>query len=153
LFDSKPFFAEQIALLNKQKTTLQKHVWYNNLSDSLVINKEINWEKELRLFNEFDLAKPTNSKLFKVDTTYTENKITVTYSAIDSAQRIKHVLIELNNQYLIKAVEFSTLQKTNLFGSAQQLRYVVDSGFSIHTQQQTQLAEDALYKIEGKFIP
>jgi hypothetical protein len=41
LFDSKPFFAEQIALLNKQKTTLQKHVWYNNLSDSLVIRMRL----------------------------------------------------------------------------------------------------------------
>ena len=152
LFDSKQFFAQQIWLLNNQKTALQKHVWYNNLCDSLVISKGINWEKELRLFSEFDFAKPTNSKLFKVDTTYTENEINVTYRAIDNAQRIKHALIQLNKNYQIKAVAFSTSQKTNLFGSAQQLRYVVDSGFSINTEQQTQLAEDALYKIEGKFI-
>lgn len=153
LFDSKLFFTQQIAKLSKQNLTLHKHVAYNNLSDSLVVNKEINWEKELRLFSEFDLAKPTNSNQFTIDTTFADNEIVITYKALDSTQRIKHVLIQLDMQHHVKAVTFSTAQQTNLFGSAQQLRYVVDSGFSIYNQQQTQLADEAVYKIEGKFIP
>jgi hypothetical protein len=153
LFDTKQFFTQQIAKLSKQNLTLRKHVAYNNLNDSLIINTEINWEKELRLFSEFDLAKPTNGKLFTVDTAYAENEIIITYKAIDSTQRIKHVLIELDKQYQVRAVNFSTAQQTNLFSSAQQLRYVVDSGFSIHNQQQTQLADEAVYNIEGVFIP
>ncbi len=152
LFDTKQFFTQEIAKLKNKRATLQKQVGFNTLSDSLTLTNEINWENELQLFSELDLAKPTNAKQFTIDTAWNNDESIINYTAIDQAQRIRQIWITLDNNKQVKAIACRTAQKTNLFGSSQYLRYVTDSGFSIYTRQQTQLADDAVYTIAGRII-
>lgn len=151
-FDTKHFFEHEITLLTEQKTGIEKHLVYGKNKDSLIIYDTVNWEKELQAFTVLDLAKPSNRNAFKVDSSSSNYQTQINYTSTDKKQTLKTVKIARDGQYNIKIIE-AVLTKTNsLYQSFAYLRYVTDSGFSMHGTQSVKLGDDEDYLINARFI-
>ena len=151
-FDTKHFFEHEITLLTEQKTGLEKHLVYGKHKDNLTIYDTVNWEKELQAFTVLDLAKPSNRNAFRVDSSSSNNQTQINYTSKEKKQTLKTVKIVRDGQYNIKVIE-AVLSKTNsLYHSYTYLRYVTDSGFSMHGTQSVKLGDDEDYLINARFI-
>lgn len=151
-FDTKHFFEHEITILTEQKTGIEKHLVYGENKDSLTIFDTVNWEKELQVFTVLDLAKPSNRNAFKVDSSSSNYQTQINYTSTDKKQTLKTVKIVRDGQHNIKVIE-AVLAKTNsLYQSFTYLRYVTDSGFSMHGTQSVKLGDDEGYLINARFI-
>lgn len=151
LFDSKEFFEHEITLLTEQNTGIKQILSYQHKRDSFVLNDNVNWKKELQIFADIDLAKPSNKSLFKIDTVITNNVYFTSYTSIDVKQHLKQVVVATDQKQNVKSIDVVIKKTNSLYQSQTILRYVPDSGFSIKGTQDVEIGNDTEYSIQALF--
>lgn len=152
LFDTKQFFEHEITLLTEQKAGIKQVLTYQQKQDSFIINDTVNWEKELQIFADLDLAKPSNKSAFKVDTINTNNLFMVSYTSTDDKQSLKKVVVTTDEKQNVKAIDAWMGKSNSLYQSQTILRYVPDSGFSVKGIQDVEIGNDTEYNIQTLFV-
>ena len=150
--DTKHFFEHEITILTEQKTGIEKYLNYGKKRDSLIIHDNVNWEKEIQVFTLIDLAKPSNSSTFIVDSSICNNQTQINYTSREKKQTLKTVKITKDIKDNIMVIEAVMTKTNSLYQSYTNLRYVTDSGFSIYGKQSVKLGDDSEYHINAIFI-
>lgn len=151
-FDTKSFFNHEIELLTKQKSGVSKRFVFINNNDSIILLDSVNWQRELQVFIDLDLAKPSNQSAFIVSNTEANGLIEKSYKAIDSAQELQTVIITTDNKQNVKIIEALLTKNNSLYKASKHLRYVTDSGYSINGNQQLKLGNNNTYQVAATFI-
>ncbi len=60
--------------------------------------KEVNWKKELRLFEQLDINKPVLARSYSIDTLVQEGGMVLKYEALDADLKVKSLTVELDAQ-------------------------------------------------------
>jgi hypothetical protein len=152
LFDSKQFFEHEITLLTEQKTGIKQILMYQNKLDSIIIHDTVNWKKELQLFADIDLAKPSNKSVFKIDTLVVNNLYVTSYTSTDVKQQLKQMVVTTDEKQNVKSIDVLMEKSNSLYQSQSIFRYVPDSGFSIKGKQNVEIGNDTDYNIQTVFV-
>ncbi len=151
-FDTTAFFNKEIKLLNKQKTGVIKRFTFINKNDSILVLDTVNWQRELQVFNDLDLAKPSNQNAFNVSKVEIDNYTETSYTAIDKSQELQSVIITTDAKQNVKIIEALLTKNNTLYNATKHLRFVTDSGYSVIGNQQLKLGNNNTYQVDATFI-
>ena len=144
--DIKGYFSKEVNRLEKQKTTVNKTVRKNGISETQENISPV-WDTELSLFSESDINKPAWSESYSVH----KDSTIISYTALDNKLRTRTIRIKTNK--IGKLVELAVVNRTKnyLYTSSEQLLYIPDSLYSIIKMQNVILLGKNSYEIIGVF--
>ena len=144
--DIKGYFSEEVKRLENHKTSINKTVSRNGISEQKE-NISPDWNTELALFSESDINKPAWSDSYKVST---ESNV-VSYIALDDKLRTRSIVIRKNENG--KWTELAVVNRTSnyLYSSSEELLYIPDSLYRIIKKQDVILLGKNDYQISGIF--
>ena len=144
-FDLKKYFTAEAVRLTKRHPHIYKSVNYNNKPENKLILIK-NWKRELGLFIESDINKPSWKDSYRISTKHDS----IIYTAADTTLRTRNILIVLKNNK-VNAVQINNLTKNLLYKTTDHLSYYPDSVYQIEKHQSVQVLGANNYQITGKF--
>lgn len=156
-FDVSNFFHQQIQLLttrhNENKDWLiHKTIQHNNKSESHEIRIN-NWYKELALFQQTNINKPTLIDAYRIDTlrdNATHAILRISYIALKNDITTQAIDIQYKNQqpYSISIINKS---QNTVYTSEQYLEYIADKGYKVVQKQRIWGWRSDEFTIEATF--
>jgi hypothetical protein len=145
--DLRGYFNAEANRLNAQKLTFTKTVCINRKKESKLLNKSIDWEKELSVFKEADINKPAFKGMYQIS--MLPNK--TIYTTLSKNASVKRIEIDFGNTKKPVGIRIFQLTKNMIYQSTDTLSYYPDSIYSIHKKQEVRVLGTTVYTIEGKF--
>jgi len=148
-FNLKDYFKRQSELLQKNKIHLNKKIAKDGKEENIDF-ETINWEKELRPFEDCDLNKPAWKKSYQVDTFYLSSQTHLLYKALEPKLSIRklEVIFRSDTVYMINIL----LEKNNAYyQSHQQLHYEPWKGYNIIGSQKVIFTDSTTFNIKAVF--
>jgi hypothetical protein len=145
--DLQRFFSAEASRLNGLKPTFTKTVCINGKKESKVLNKSIDWQKELSVFKEADINKPAFKGMYQIRTL--PNK--TIYTSNSKNAPVKRIEVEFGDAKKPTGVRIFQLTKNMIYQSTDTLSYYPDSVYSIHKKQVVRILGTTVYSINGKF--
>jgi hypothetical protein len=145
--DLQGFFSAEASRLNAQKPTLTKMVCINGKTESKVLNKSIDWEKELSVFKEADINKPAFKGMYQIRTSPNRT----IYTTLSKNVPVKRIEVEFGDAKKPTGIRIFQLTKNMIYQSTDTLSYYPDSVYSIHKKQVVRVLGTTIYTINGKF--
>jgi hypothetical protein len=145
--DLRGYFNAEANRLNAQKLTFTKTVCINRKKESKLLNKSIDWEKELSVFKEADINKPAFKGMYQIRTL--PNK--TIYTTLSKNASVKRIEIDFGNTKKPIGIRIFQLTKNMIYQSTDTLSYYPDSVYSIHKKQEVRVLGTTFYTIDGKF--
>ncbi|MFT5646945.1 MAG: hypothetical protein ACI976_001631 [Aureispira sp.] len=150
-FDLKGFFKEEAKYLKEQGVKIQKTIQHNQTKETQTALPK-DWEKELLLFSESDLNKPSWKDKYVLDSTDRGNGLTLLhYKAIDENLSIQVLDVELKGE-AVHSVLIVKKIANQVYESQQHLTYIPRKSYSIKKSQEVTLFDKDDYTIEAKYI-
>ncbi len=149
-FDLNKYFSEQVEVLNKQQTKLQKQISKDNKTEEKTFNT-INWQSELKPFSDCDINKPSWYHSYFTDTTFAAGEMRVKYIAREPSLPVRQLLISFENNQ-VKRLHVDKETSNSYYHSKNNYTYTADKGFTINGSQEVMLARKTNYTIVAKFI-
>jgi len=143
-FDIKGYFEKEVAKLSVENPLVYKEVYKNRQKEAkeVAIN---DWQKELSLFIESDINKPS----WKNSYSFERSDDTVIYRALEDELRTRKIeIIKIGEKVLSIYIENSA--SNELYKSNEQLFYFPDSLYRIIKKQQVRILGENQYEIVGK---
>jgi hypothetical protein len=150
-FDLKGFFSEEAKYLEAQGVKIQKTIQHNQTKETQTVLPK-DWEKELLLFSESDINKPSWKDKYILDSTDRGNGlILLHYKAIDDNLKIQVLDVELKGS-AVHSVLIVKKISNQVYESQQHLTYIPRKSYSIKKSQEVTSFEKDDYTIEAKYI-
>jgi hypothetical protein len=150
-FDLKGFFIEEAKYLKEQGVKIQKTIQHNQTKETQTTLPK-DWEKELLLFSESDINKPSWKDKYVLDSTDRGNGLTLLhYKAIDEKLSIQVLDVELK-EGLVHSILIVKKISNQVYESQQHLTYIPKKSYSIKKSQDVTLFDKDDYTIEAKYI-
>lgn len=149
--DTRAFFEEQISTLKQQQVAVEKHLAFGNRQEQLV-NKAVDWDKELSSFKEIDMRKPSYNGRYTIDTI--SNKDTgykIRYRSADPKTDLREVIVGCADGRIQSVMAFYN-KANSLYLAGKTLVYCADSGYSVTGSQEVKLGNAIDYSAGGRFI-
>jgi hypothetical protein len=145
--DLQGFFSAEAGRLNAQKPTFTKTVSINGKTESKLLNKSIDWEKELSVFKEADINKPAFRGMYQIRTSPNRT----IYTTLSKNVPVKRIEVEFGDAKKPTGIRIFQLTKNMIYQSTDTLSYYPDSVYSIHKKQVVRVLGTTFYTINGKF--
>ena len=145
--DLQGFFSAEASRLNARKPTFTKTVGINEKKESKVVNKNIDWEKELSVFKEADINKPAFKGMYQI--TKLANK--TIYTSNSKNAPVKRIEVDFGDTKKPTGIRIFQLTKNMIYRASDTLSYYPDSVYSIHKKQEVRVLGTTVYTIDGKF--
>lgn len=150
-FDLKGFFQDEAKYLKEKGTKIQKTIQHNQIKETQIITPK-DWEKELLLFSESDLNKPSWKDKYLLDSTDRGNGLTLLhYKATDESLSIQVLDVELKGTD-VHSILIVKKVSNQVYESQQHLTYIPRKSYSIKKSQDVTLFDKDDYSIEAKYI-
>lgn len=150
-FDLKQFFEEETAYLNNQKISVQKDIQYNNQKETKIVQIK-NWKKELKVFSDSDINKPSWKDKYTLDSTNIGNGLSLLhYKAIDESLNTQILDIKFINQQ-VHSILIVKKMSNQVYESQQYLTYIPRKSYSIKKMQNVTTMDKEEYQIDAKYI-
>ncbi len=150
-FDLKGYFQQEIKRLETSNYSFAKTVRVNDSTEHQQ-SQTLNFEQELRPFIQCDINRRDWLDKYQVDSVIENGHLTaLRYTAQDERLRTRVLDIQFQ-QNLVHSVQIKTGGQSTVAGSAQQLQYQPQQGYSIQSLQQTLLGKDKKLEINVLFI-
>lgn len=150
-FDLKGFFVEEAKYLEAQGVTIQKTIQHNQSKETQTVQPK-DWNKELLLFSESDINKPSWKDKYILDSTDRGNGLTLLhYKATDDKLDIQVLDVELKGD-AVHSVLIVKKISNQVYESQQHLTYIPRKSYSIKKSQDVALFDEDDYNIEAKYI-
>lgn len=150
-FDLKGFFKEEANYLEEQGAQIHKTIQHNQTKETQTVLPK-DWEKELLLFSESDINKPSWKDKYLLDSTNRGNGLTLLhYKAIDENLSIQVLDVELKGE-AVHSILIVKKISNQVYESQQHLTYIPRKSYSIKKSQDVSLFDKDDYSIEAKYI-
>ncbi|BDS11368.1 hypothetical protein [Aureispira anguillae] len=150
-FDLKNFLDQEVKHLNSSNIKVQKNIRYNKKTEEKVVQID-DWKKELKVFYESDINKPSWSDKYTLDSSSIGDGLSLLhYKAIDQNLSTQVLDIKLIGQ---KVHSILVVKKTSnqVYESQQYLTYIPGKSYTIKNTQDVILFDKNDYLIEAKYI-
>jgi hypothetical protein len=149
-FDLKTFFIQERDKLKDIKKTIKKASVDGVVEEKTV--DSIDLEKELALFVDSDINKIAWQDKYKVDSLFSNNKLSqVDYLAKDDQLKTNQLTVYFNNDDVDSIIIIRRI--TSLVANIEQhLKYVPSRGYSIKSRQETSLSSVHVLELDVQFI-
>ncbi|EHQ29876.1 hypothetical protein Mucpa_5809 [Mucilaginibacter paludis DSM 18603] len=144
-FDLKAYFTAEAQRLGKQQRLILKTVNYNNQPEEKDVAIK-NWQRELALFTESDINKPSWRDSYKK----TANNDSIVYRAVDTNLNTRYISIHLKAKQ-VSGIRIVNFTKNLLYQTKENLSYYPDSLYKIEKHQSVKILGANNYEITGKF--
>lgn len=146
-FDLKTYFADQIALLEKENVPVSKTIVNNGKMETVHIQNVI-WENELRAFMEIDITLPAHILSYSIDSMVSGNLTTYQYHARDSTPLIRDIIIKTNNGipdtiYIRKVISNSYTYSEEI------MRYFGNGNYELQVINEPQIGKKIAFELKG----
>lgn len=150
-FDLKGFFDKEAKYLKEKGVKIQKTIQHNQTKETQTVLPK-DWEKELLLFSESDINKPSWKDKYILDSTDRGNGlILLHYKSIDENLSIQVLDVELKGE-VVHSVLIVKKIANQVYESQQHLTYIPRKSYSIKKSQDVTLFDKDDYTIEAKYI-
>jgi hypothetical protein len=150
-FDLKGFFDEEANYLKEQGVKIQKTIQHNETKETQTVLPK-DWKKELLLFSESDINKPSWKDKYILDSTDRGNGLTLLhYKAIDEKLSVQVLDVELKGT-AVHSVLIVKKISNQVYESQQHLTYIPRKSYSIKKSQEVTSFDKDDYTIEAKYI-
>lgn len=143
-FDLKGYFSGEAQRLGKRHKAISKMVNYNNQPETKDIIIK-NWQRELALFAESDINKPSWRDSYK----QAISNDSIVYTAIDTNLNTRYIAIKLQAKK-VSRVRIVNFTKNLLYQTKENLTYYPDSIYRIEKHQSVKILGANNYEITGK---
>jgi hypothetical protein len=154
-------FTAQQQLLLKNSAGLQKRATLNKQTEeATILPNNVEWAKELSVFQELDLNKPSYIGFIKKDSLPTSSGYTITYTTDKQTIAIKKLILNYNtagtitslNADIIKANELSSTEKHLQATFSVTPTEAILQQYSIESIQKVVLKDELYTKILGTIL-
>ena len=145
--DLQGYFSAEAKRLNSKKPTVLKTVGINQKSEKKLLEKTIDWEKELSVFKEADINKPAFKGMYHIGRM--PNK--TVYTALNKKNLVQRIEVDWGLSKKPIGIRIFQLTKNMIYRAADTLNYYPDSAYSIHKKQEVRVLGTTVYTIDGKF--
>ncbi|CAA6822562.1 MAG: Unknown protein [uncultured Aureispira sp.] len=150
-FDLKGFFKEEAKYLKAQGVQIQKTIQHNQTKETQTILPK-DWEKELLLFSDSDLNKPSWKDKYLLDSTDRGNGLTLLhYKAIDEKLSVQVLDVELKGT-AVHSILIVKKIANQIYESQEHLTYIPRKSYHIKKSQEVTSFDKDDYTIEAKYI-
>lgn len=150
-FDLKGFFKAEASYLKEQGVKIQKTIEHNQTKETQTVLPK-DWEKELLLFSESDINKPSWKDKYDLVSTNRDNGLTLLhYKAIDENLSIQVLDVELKGE-TVHSILIVKKVSNQVYESQQHLTYFPRKSYHIKKSQDVTLFDKDDYTIEAKYI-
>lgn len=149
-FDLKSYFEKQQEILQIKKIGLKKFITKDSLTEEKYI-QIVNWQEELKPFEECDINKPSWKNSYKIDSLIDGGMLFIKYIAIDSILKIKKITLVFERDSLTSL----TIEKNTgspYFDYTTTLNYFPLKAFSITTSQKIIFTKKTILGIKAIFV-
>lgn len=143
-FSLNDYFAQQTQKYAKANFSVLKTVSRNGEAETKTVKIE-NWPRELSLFSESDINKPSWRNSYK---TTVSGNFTI-YKALEPDLKTREILLKKQNNQLVYVMIFNVVDN-KLFQTREKLTYYPDSLYVIHRKQNIRFLGTNDYVITGK---
>ena len=143
-FDLNSYFANQAQKYSKSNFIVLKTVSRNGDTETKTV-KIANWPRELSVFSESDINKPSWKNSYK---TTSSGNITI-YKALEPDLKTREIIVKKENNQVVYLMVFNVVNN-KLFQSKEKLTYYPDSLYLIQRKQHGRFLGTNDYLIKGK---
>lgn len=144
-FDMKGYFTAEASRLQQLNPELEKTVILNGSAETKRLHIA-DWPKELSIFTDADINKPS----WKGEFTRTEENGMEVYRTVNPKIPVKRVELKRDSS-AIQEIRILLSTGNYLYDSADTLTYKREIGYEIKKSQQIRLLEQKSYQIKGVF--
>ncbi|MGI4022609.1 MAG: hypothetical protein ACRYFA_13970 [Janthinobacterium lividum] len=144
-FSLSDYFAQQAQKCASSNFNVVKTVSRNGEAETKTVKIE-NWPRELSVFSESDINKPSWKNSYK---TTVSGDFTI-YKSLEPDLKTKEILLKKQNNKLIYVMIFNVVNN-KLFQTREKLTYYPDSLYVIQRKQNVRFLGTNNYLITGKF--
>jgi hypothetical protein len=150
-FDLKSYFIQEATYLKANNLKIKKRIILNDETEEHIYEVS-DWEKELSLFIESDINRPSWKDRYTLDSTKNKSGITLLHYKATDEQLFTQVLdIELKGKK-VHSVMIINRVSNNVYESQQYLTYFPGKSYSIKKTQDVSLFSKENYQIEAEYI-
>lgn len=151
-FDTKAYFESEASRLKKANVLALKELSLGSKTDVVQDTDSTNWTKELSLFTDIDLNKPSYRGRFTVDSLMIDTLLTeVIYKSADDKIDLKEVKISMKKGKPYR-IRIERSEENTLYRSSKVMEYNTDSGYTVEGSQDVRLADGVAYRLHLHFI-
>jgi flagellar motor protein MotB len=151
-FSLQQFFNDEAQRLQKNNTKLEKVITLNENEETKTISN-IDWQKELALFKEADLNKPSWYDQYRIDSTQQNQELHISYTALNDKLRTKSVqLIFSNNNNYPHLIKIARNTNNLLYNLEEQYSYRSNEGYHIKSHQKIMGLNPSTFEIKGNYL-
>lgn len=145
-FDLAGFIDAQVEELNRQKPKLEKTVTINGTEETQS-DPELDFERDLAIFRRSDINKSAWTDKYRIEKT----EIGTAYIAIDSSMQTQLLRVATDEGGAVNRIYVERRMGNFLSDGRQQLTYIPGKGYSVVSQQTSDLVGDVNVDLEVAF--
>lgn len=152
-YDLEAFFNAEVNRLDSLGMQLSKQVRLNDKRESAV-QKNVDYEKELKVFVEADINKPAWWDKYQGDTTlYQQDKIQqIKYESSDKELKTQRIIISFTPNQQIDSVQVFNRLESTMMNLSQNMVYNPDKGYKVYTTEKLLLSSENEVDISASFV-
>ena len=151
-YDLKGLLNEQQQMLEEQRPNLQKTTLVGD-KEEVVNPEEINWQKELKLFQELDINKPVLLRSYSIDTVAQEQGQLLQYEAKNDDLKVRRLEVQLDEEGKAVKVRGAVREENPIYLSERELQIEVEEGkivrYSLKGFQKVTTQDTTTYQMEA----
>lgn len=150
-FDLKGFFDTEIDYLNEHQPSLYKKIRYKEQEEEKVVSIK-DWKKELKVFYDSDINKPSWKDKYTLDSTQLDNGLSLLhYQAIDENLSTQVLDVKLKGKE-VHSILIIKKASNQVYESQQYLTYIPKKSYSIKKTQDVVFFDEDDYNIDAKYM-
>jgi len=148
-YDLKGFMELQAQKYNSQHLTIDKFIEKDGKKESKTI-KNVDWKKELEIFEETDINRPGWRNSYSGDTLKVGDYLLIHYKAKEQQLPVREIMLTISSDGSCRDVSIEKETKNFFHTSFQQLYFNPDSGYRIKGRQQVRFIFETTYSVRCK---
>lgn len=151
-FDLVAYFSKEADGLNAAKPEITKTIIKDGATETKTLSDSIDWKKELKIFAENSINKPSWKNNFSADTIKEAQKNTITYKTDDEKISVKEIKIFTDSLWHPTEICIKRDAKNFLYTSQQTLCYIPKRFYRLESEMHVRWTFNTKFSVEGKFI-
>ena len=156
-YDLTAYLQEETKRLQQEKPMVLKSVKTQNSPTETIETSDVDWEKELAVFQEVDLSRPATREFFKEEQQTLPDGSTVTTftKSAEAAVPVQQLRLTISPFHKLEQLEATILEENVLFYSKRKLTLTADqgtghvAGYRVEGVQRLILGDSLHYRIDA----
>ncbi|WP_242921883.1 hypothetical protein [Pontibacter liquoris] len=156
-YNLSAYLQEQIQRLQREQPMVLKSVKTRDKAAETTETTQLNWEKELAMFQELNLNKPTLQEYYtRSDSTLSDGSTAIRYTRLPDAEAlVQHLYLRISPDRHLEQLQALVQDRNVLFFTRRQLQLTADpatgnlSGYRVEGTQKLIFGDTLTYRVDA----